>query len=425
MPARLLFLLLFLTSAVTQSMAQAYEPGLLVRANGDTLRGEIENSFWLDPPKFIHFRPTATADAVTLLPRHLRTVLFAGGRYFRFEALPIDHAAETRLDRLPKGYHPDVRTDSLLAEVLLEGPASLLRVVRYSATHYFVRRPGQPVLDLSGRSYLRASSMGKMVVVDANNYQAQLEQYFGDCPAASSAARAAAFTPEGLARVVLAYNESCAAERAPTASWVAQAISQKRPAFQAGVVAGGRTLKLGGYGTGERQNSPFAGVYGEVFLPNRSISVYSDLSVSLFDGKGRTLAYTSERTVVIDNKPVTVSEPVYSAFAYRAGLASGRVGLRFHFRSRRPQRLFVGFGVEGNRIFAPNVRITDGPAATPNDEDLSKPTVPFIPELGLGWRNQRVAVSLDALGVAAMRLGLTYRLSRNPDVAKATAVARP
>ena len=42
---RLLFLLSLLSVCSFNALAQAYEPGLLVRANGDTLRGEIENGF--------------------------------------------------------------------------------------------------------------------------------------------------------------------------------------------------------------------------------------------------------------------------------------------------------------------------------------------------------------------------------------------
>ncbi|WP_073110108.1 hypothetical protein [Hymenobacter daecheongensis] len=124
--------------------AQTYEPGLLVQANGDTLRGEIENSFWTEPPTFIHYRPTATSPSQLFQPRQLRALSFTGGRSFRYVIVPIDHAAETRLDRLPRGNYFEVRTDSLLAEVLLEGPAELLRVTRPGATHYLLRRPSQP-----------------------------------------------------------------------------------------------------------------------------------------------------------------------------------------------------------------------------------------------------------------------------------------
>ena len=52
-------LLLLLTASLfgsLQTRAQAFEPGLLVRSNGDTLHGEIENGFWTEPPALIRYR---------------------------------------------------------------------------------------------------------------------------------------------------------------------------------------------------------------------------------------------------------------------------------------------------------------------------------------------------------------------------------
>ena len=52
-------LLLLLTASLfgsLQTRAQTFEPGLLVRSNGDTLRGEIENDFWTEPPALIRYR---------------------------------------------------------------------------------------------------------------------------------------------------------------------------------------------------------------------------------------------------------------------------------------------------------------------------------------------------------------------------------
>ena len=54
----------------------------------------------------------------------------------------------------------------LFAEVLVEGPASLLRVPLAGATHHFVRRESQPYLELTERRYLRP---GTATLVEANN----------------------------------------------------------------------------------------------------------------------------------------------------------------------------------------------------------------------------------------------------------------
>ena len=82
----------------TRSHAQTFEPGLLVRSNGDTLRGEIENSFWTESPLSVRFRRSAEGPAEVFKPRQLRSFSLASGQYFRYEALPIDHAAENRFE---------------------------------------------------------------------------------------------------------------------------------------------------------------------------------------------------------------------------------------------------------------------------------------------------------------------------------------
>ena len=54
-------LLLLLTASLfgsLQTRAHAFEPGLLVRSNGNTLRGEIENGFWTESPALICYRST-------------------------------------------------------------------------------------------------------------------------------------------------------------------------------------------------------------------------------------------------------------------------------------------------------------------------------------------------------------------------------
>lgn len=137
-------------------------------------------------------------------------MLFTGGRYFRYEVLPLDCAASTQLSTISRSSQPDIRRDSLLAEVLLDGPITMWRVVRPSSTHYLLRRPDRPVLDLCERRYVRTSPTGSQYLVDGNNYRNQLGLYFADCPAAVEVAQAAAFSAAGVAGVAQVYSQTCA-----------------------------------------------------------------------------------------------------------------------------------------------------------------------------------------------------------------------
>jgi hypothetical protein len=117
MKLRLLLTLPAFLLASLLSHAQIFEPGLLVRSTGDTLRGEIENSFWTEPPTSIHFRAAPGSPAQLFKPRQLRAVSFTGGRAFRYAGLPIDHAAKDKIGDLPYENRPDVHVDSLLAGI--------------------------------------------------------------------------------------------------------------------------------------------------------------------------------------------------------------------------------------------------------------------------------------------------------------------
>lgn len=414
-PLRYLLFLVLLSAG--RAGAQVYEPGLLVRASGDTLRGEVENDFWEDPPTFIRFRRGADSPSELFRPRQLRAVSFTGGRYFRYEILQLDHAAETRLQMLPRGVGTAVQTDSVLADVLLTGPVELLRVVLPGATHYVLRRPGQPPLSLSGRQYLRESDKGDLQLVDANNYRGQLALYFSDCPAASSLAQTAKFTPAGLMAVAQAYATACSPGHEPGRSWLPQARSRPRAALQAGVLAGGRVNRIKeAAAAGECadcQVRPFGGLYTELLLPSRRAALYGELSVSAF--RRQDLSYAGYG--------------VYTPVTYQATLGTARLGFRFLVALPHDQQVVFGLGYEYNRVWGVTLARNSRYYASANDTDDTYATPTMLPNLALGWRRQRLTAMLDGqlyknsrnpTGAdfgpnLALRLGLSYRLGRSPN----------
>ena len=434
MRLRLLFALPALLASVL-SHAQTFEPGLLVRSNGDTLRGELENGFWVEPPAFIRFRTTPGSTSQIFQPRQLRAVSFTSGRYFRYEVLPINHAAEVQLDRLPRGYTTDVRSDSLLAEVLLEGPAGLLRTSYAGIAHYLIRRTGQPYLELSEQKYLRTTPTGSQEVANANNYQSQLELYFGDCPAAYAAAVKAPFTVLGIAAVVQAYNSACAPGTLPGRSWLALATPRRRLALQGGLLAGLRySYFRNGY---ERipetmpctdcQPRPFAGLYADLLQPGRTNALYGELSISRFSNQN--WEYYQLNSYIS-----------YYAVNYEAWLVSARLGLRFFFPLPHEREWLLSFAYELNKSFAPTITYSTGDPVTISNDQLGYGLPSLLPNLGLGWRARRCTVSLDGQlyvnreGENAFaclvgsnfvaRASIAYRLGRNPDATPPAAIRR-
>ena len=431
---RLLCLAALCLGGPARLLAQTYEPGYLVRSTGDTLRGEIENEFWEQPPTFIRFRPAADHPSELLRPRQLRAVSFTGGRYFRYEVLLLDHAAETRLQQLPRGNSVDMQPDSVLAEVLLTGPVELLRVARPGAVHFEVRRSGQPPLRLSERQYLGENERGGWSVKDGNNYRDQLAIYFIGCPAAEQAARAATYTSLGLGAVAKAYARNCAPAGPPLRSWLARAAPRRRVAFQGGVLAGGRfnriesasALLAGGECTDCRPH-PFGGLYAELLSPGRTSALYGELSLSPF---------RSQDAYYLGLDPAS-GVPQYVSASFRALLATARIGGRRFIPLAHDQQLVAGFSFEYNVVLAESpVPLTKTYRYNFPTEANAYAAPVLLPGLLLGWRHQRFTVSLDGqlyhsgrdldgLGSIlvgsswAARLGLSYRLGRHPDAGAA------
>ncbi|MDB5236771.1 MAG: hypothetical protein JWR44_3764 [Hymenobacter sp.] len=424
MQLRLFLLCAALATHSFHALGQVYEPGLLVRSNGDTLRGEIENGFWVEPPAFIHYRPTADAPGQLYQPRQLRAVRFTGGRYFRFEALPIDHAAETRQSYLPHGNKSDIRIDSLLAEVLIEGSVTMFRVAWPSTTHYLLRGPDRPVLDLCRRQYLRQTRTSIGEVADGNNYKGLLGGYFAACPSAFSAAQTAPFTAEGLAAVVQVYNQTCSLDLQPGRSWLAQAKPRRRMSFRGGVLAGVRYNRIENDGLNNTTDCtdcrphPFAGLYAELFQPSRTSAIYGELSLSRFHTR--------------NTQPSFYQYPLTS-FDYDAWLGTARLGARFFTPLPQEQQLLFTFTYELNAIRSPTVTAANGPLEPINRDDLHYASPTIIPNIGVGWRSRKLTLNLDGQLYHdsntehvfssiyfghnfALRASIGFRLGKNPDV---------
>lgn len=411
-----------------KAQGQAYEPGYLVRSNGDTLRGDIENSFWIEPPALIRFRTAGATESETFRPRQLRSVAFATGRHFRFEVLRIDHAAVTALVDLPRGHTSNIRIDSVLADVLVEGPCTLVRVDIRSALHYVLQQAGRPSLDLSERKYLRQNSEGVWVVADGNDYRNQLALYFAECPAALSAIATVGFTSEALSDMVLAYNRQCAGGTAITHSWLPQAVPRRKVAILVGAVVGLRYYSTPSgddfQPTVDRQLRPFAGLYAELLRPGRNFSFFAEATFNTVSG--RLTNYFIEGTNDFTKK-------AYSAYNYENfnGIQGCfRVSARHYFGLPRDQRLLLGLFVEINPLLSET--ITSSSSATkgilPDDMPAYSGlnTSGFIGAglgLSIGWRYQRFTLAADGLLLPLMvdselrglRGSLAYRLDGNPD----------
>ncbi|MBJ6108016.1 hypothetical protein JAO73_03265 [Hymenobacter sp. BT523] len=332
---KLLLGALLLVCGAHPAYSQTFEPGYLVLQRGDTLRGEVENAFWEEPAKTVRFRPTATARPVTYTSQQLRSVGLASGRLLRHELLTIDMDAETRLPYLSHRITHRPRPDSVMADVLVQGPATLLGIVLNETRHYFVQRPGQPRLELAAHNYLLYKD-GTERIADANNFRGQLLLYFGDCPAVTALLPGTAFTDEGLRRVVRTYNRACSGVPQP-AELPEPTAAAARPhvVMRWGVTAGLRynSLRLhdplGNGGPLEGYNADGAvhalgGLYADVVAGGRQFALHGDVQASRF-GSTQPLQVAATSTTLASSFQWSGTN-VVAHFGLRAFLPVGTRG---------------------------------------------------------------------------------------------------
>ncbi|MDO7845468.1 hypothetical protein Q5H92_03795 [Hymenobacter sp. M29] len=405
---RLFFLALGLSGAGA-AHGQVFERGFVVTTAGDTLRGEIENRFWQQPPTRIDFRPSATAPTQALGRAGVRAFGLDGGRYFRTEVVPLDRMARTQGTDLPQRLVINPRPDTLLAEVLVDGPAPLLRAVVDDVTHYYVQRPGKPFEELVDRKYLSTVD-GRQGIVNANNYKGQLLLYFGDCPAATSAVTAAPFTVAGLTGVVQAFNEQCSPARRLGVSYTARTHSHRAFAFNGGVLAGVgyNHLQFGSTGGGEEapllnnlnldgRAHLLGGLYLDVLMPGRRWMAHSEAVFSEYGRKG-TFALAGGA----------------GSYTWYGTRIDARLGVRNALLQRPQREVFVGGGLLLNittsshsqeQYGTGSSRLTRTFVLVPTQSNfIGGPAFGIGPYVEAGLRCGRFTFSLDA----ALNEGASY-----------------
>ncbi len=162
---------------------------------------------------------------------------------------------------------------------------------------------------------------------------------------------------------------------------------------------------------------PLAGFYAELLQASRTSAFYGELSVSRFRSRGVLGGYYG----------------TYTTVDYRAWLGTARAGVRFFAPLRRDQQLAFSFGLEKNFILSSTA------SATNDDLGFAAPTL--LPNLGVGWRYQRLTLNLDQQfyknqntsdysdlffsSSVAVRLSVAYRLGRSADALKGPRTAQP
>jgi hypothetical protein len=248
----------------------------------------------------------------------------------------------------------------------------------------------------------------------------------GECPEAVAAAQSAAFTAAGISSVIEAYYKSYQPATAQFHSWVAHEKPRKPMALQGGLLTGIRYNYFKNYfkplpetqPCTDCQARPFVGIYADLFQPSRTKSLYGELSLSTFTNQYWGYLQTN-------------SQVSYYVVNYRAWLASARLGFRFFFPLPHERQWLISASYELNKTLRPVVTSNTGNIQDVPNNQLGYGTPAILPNIGLGWRTQRLTLSLDGQLYTnpsskgffsnlvgsnfVTRFGAAYRLGSNPD----------
>ncbi len=334
----------------------------------------------------MHFRPTTTGAIVGYKPEQLQKLCLASGRQFLYDIFLFDVYAETRTNQLTRGMRISQKYTPLFAEVLVEGPASLLRVERMGATHYFVRRETASYLELTERLYLGKNGVS---VMNGNNYVGQLQLYFGDCAAAVQAAEHAPFTAEGLVRVVQAYNQQCSASHSLGSTPYSLTKPGTKMAWNVGVLGG---IQFNSFALSNYDITSIASSLNGLNLDHRLHPV-GGLYVDALHA-GRVLALHSEATLNrFGSQQEFAASPTTSAGSYEwlGTQAQLRVGLRFFSAlSQRKRQFFGGIGAGHSFTLSYKSSLKYGTAS----DSFLNGNDGFLCYLEAGVRQQRLTLTL-------------------------------
>lgn len=381
------FLLLLSTRT---AHSQVFEAGYVVLMRGDTLRGEVQNAFWEEPPTTILLR-TGAAPATSISAEQVRSVYVSSGRLLRREVLPLDRLAQVRPRQLTRGIPRNQQPEELLADVWVDGAASLIGVTLDGVRHFFTRREQQPWLEMAERQQL-VERNGQLFTVDANDYHNQLARYFADCPAAVAAAEKAPFTGPGLTRVVQSYNQSCSAARTAGRELAHDQRNRPKVAVQIGFIVGGRynssklrgpasnassAYNLDGFNVDGRVHGQ-AGAYLDFLMPGRRLALHTALTAAPYGRRGALPAQLA-------------GEPAQPDQNWRGLQVVYQFGLRHLFASRTTARWLLGAGYEIN-LFGNSTTLYSNQGFPVLDQLPTYYGGTILPYVEVGWRYKRYAL---------------------------------
>jgi hypothetical protein len=274
-----------------------FEPGYLVNARQDTLKGFIEYLNWSRNPENISFKSQLENPAKTYGLSEISSFFVHNERYVK--AVVSINELSDKNNELATSPFLKVRQDTVLLTVMTEGPKSLYYWKGSdSKEQFYIKKNGAFELLTYYRYQLTQDGQSGIVVIDP--FKKQLAEYFADCEATKEKTSFLTYTQGSITGLFKTYYKNCQ-RSANDAMFKSEGITT-----QLGIIAGLGATKLTLKGAAAVQlfqgsfpvsTQAAGGVFINLILPRtqRKVSIYNELFFTSYKVQYHTEKYTSEQ----------------------------------------------------------------------------------------------------------------------------------
>lgn len=290
---------LFLALTLCQSVnaQKNFEPGYVVIANKDTLKGSIAYLNWSKNPEKINFKTNSNGPEKVYGLADLSSFNVHGENYVK-AIVDIDDTP-FKTGELSNSPIPKSHADTVFLRVLASGPKSLFFLRGEEAKEHFYIKTGDTYQWLTSYRYeFRNDEKSGVVVIDT--YKQQLKEYLSDCPEFAGKTSFLNYSQASIGKLFETYYQKCSSNIAN------KIYKSDRIKTEFGVIAGlsitkltlkGPTAAFIMKGSFPISSQIAGGVFLNFILPRtqKKVSVYNELFFSSYKVTNHTEKYVSDQ----------------------------------------------------------------------------------------------------------------------------------
>jgi len=166
--------------AVTTSFAQKnFQPGYIVTASNDTIRGYIDYRNWEKNPEKIEFSRTSNDKTTAYSPVELKSFMVSGETY-KSAIVTLDESP-FRTENLKEEVKFNYVTDTVFLLNLINGEKNLYSFMDINGKEHFFITNNSVLELLFSKRYLKKDDQGHLTVAQNKKYVGQLNIYLQNC----------------------------------------------------------------------------------------------------------------------------------------------------------------------------------------------------------------------------------------------------